>query len=566
MGNFFFKLAATNIKRNRAVYFPYIIAVAIISGVFFLTGAMIFSSGIRNLPNGPVSQMMLTFAVVVFGLFSFCFMLYINGFLIKRRKREFGLYSVLGLEKSHVCRVLLIENLLTLGLGVGIGFALAAVFGRLIFMLLLFWIHSADGSVFDLPSNAFILTGGLFGAIFLVTSLYNTAQVRLANPIALLQSERKGEKESKLLIPAALFGAGGIGLAYYLAQTLQGASTMLLFFPLAALVIVATIYLFRSGSIVFLRLLRRNKKLYYKPGNFVSIAGMFQRMKQNASGLAVICILGTMLIVTVCFSTSLYINIDANIREHNPYDAEISVPGVDDQSIASFDAQLSGLAQKHNVSLTQDTSKLIYGARNSESIRDTFTVEPDSKLAQLQNSIFLDGVLLFDIRGTEQDGKAFIADAKALYNDLHVKNGYFRDFYSSRDDSYGLFGGLIFTGAFFAILFLTLTILIIYFKQITEGHEDKERFVILQKVGMDDRQVRSTINRQILWVFFIPLAMALLNAAFSLRLLQSIQGFMIADTTLTIWVMLATCAIFSAVYLIAYRLTAKTYYKIVKWS
>lgn len=564
--NFFLRLAGTNVRRNSAVYFPYIIAVAIISCVFFLTCAIIFSNGIKNLPNGPTSQMILRFAVVVFGLFSFCFMLYINGFLIKRRKREFGLYSVLGLEKRHVCRVLVFENLLTLGLGVGIGFALAAVFGRLIFMLLLFWIHSADGSVFDLPSSAFIITGVLFGAIFLVTSLYNTAQVRLANPVALLQSERKGEKESKLLIPAALFGVGGIALAYYLAQTLQGQSTVLLFFPIAALVIVATIYLFRSGSIVFLRLLRKNKKLYYQPGNFVSISGMFQRMKQNASGLAVICILGTMLVVTVCFSASLYINIDANIRVHNPYDAEIKVQGIDDQAVAAFDAQMGELAGKHNLQLVADESKLIYGDNTNESFRDSITVESDSKLVRLKNSFLLDGTLLFDIQGTEQDAKAFVADAKAIYNSLQLQSHVFLDFYSSRDNSYGLFGGLIFTGAFFAILFLTLTVLIIYFKQITEGHEDKERFIILQKVGMDDRQVKSTINRQILWVFFIPLAMALLNAAFSLRLLQSIQGLIIADTTLTIWVMLATCGVFSAVYLIAYRLTAKTYYKIVKWS
>ncbi|MEI6101779.1 MAG: FtsX-like permease family protein, partial [Eubacteriales bacterium] len=376
----------------------------------------------------------------------------------------------------------------------------------------------------------------------------------------------KGEKESKFLIPSALFGVGGIALSYILAQTLEGASTLLLFFPIAALVIVSTIFLFRSGSIVFLALLRKNKKLYYKPDNFISISGMFQRMNQNASGLAVICILGTMLVVTVCFSTSLYVNMDANIRSHNPYDAEINLQGVDDQTTTAFDAQLGDLAIKHNVGLVLDTSKLVHGTKDTNSIQDRFIIQPDSKLTSLRNSILLDGTLMFDIKGTDQDGEAFVADAKAIYNNLHVKGGYFLDIYSSRSNSYGLFGGLIFTGAFFAILFLTLTVLIIYFKQITEGHEDKERFVILQKVGMDDKQVKSTINRQILWVFFIPLAMALLNAAFSLRLLEKIQGFMIADTSLTLWIMLATCAVFTLVYLIAYRLTAKTYYKIVKWS
>jgi putative ABC transport system permease protein len=174
--------------------------------------------------------------------------------------------------------------------------------------------------------------------------------------------------------------------------------------------------------------------------------------------------------------------------------------------------------------------------------------------------------MMFDIKGADQDGEAFVADATAVYNQLPVKSHSFIDIYSKRTDAYALFGGLVFAGAFFAVLFLALTILIIYFKQIKEGQEDRERFVILQKVGMDDAQVRSTINRQILWVFFIPLVMALISAAFSLRLIQNIQGFMVADTSLTIWVMVITCAVFTLVYLVAYRLTAKTYYKIVKWS
>jgi putative ABC transport system permease protein len=568
--SFFLRLALGNIRRNKNVYFPYIIAVAIISGVFFLTCAIIFSPGLSNMPSGKTAKVVLTFAVTVFAVFAFFFMLYINGFLIGRRKREFGLYSVLGLEKRHVCRVLLIENALTLGAGVGFGFLFAAIFGRLIFMLLMYFIHSAPDSVFLLPGNAFIITGILFGAIFGISSLYNTVQIRLANPIELLGSEKKGEKESKFLLPVALFGAGGILFSYYLSLTVQdGANALLLFFPLAGLVIAATYALFRSGSIIFLKFLRGRKKLYYKPDNFVSISGLFQRMRQNAAGLATICILGTMLVVTVCLSTSLYFNQETSLRARNPFDATYFMEGVEDNAVfETFDASLGEIAAAHNVSLSYDTGKLVKAANATDEDRDRVVIEEGSAPLLLQNSLVLDGTLMFDMQGREEDQKAFLADMNVYFTNAipeDLRQGSL-NIIQARQDSYAIFGGLVFAGAFFAVLFLTLTILIIYFKQITEGLEDRERFVILQKVGMDDRQVRATINRQILWVFFVPLAGALVNAAFSTRLIvKLLEVFGLFESNLTVVIMAVTCALFSLVYLLAYRLTAKTYYKIVKW-
>lgn len=567
--SFFLRLAFQNVRRNKNVYFPYMVAVAIISGVFFLTVAIIFSPSLSNMPSGVMAKAVLTFAVVVFGIFAFSFMLYINGFLISRRKREFGLYSVLGLEKRHVCRVLLIENALALGTGVGAGFLFAALFGRLIFMLLLHFIHSAPDSVFLLPANAFIITGILFGAIFGISSLYNTVQVRLANPIELLSSEKKGEKESRFLLPVALFGAGGILFSYYISLTVSnGGNAVMLFFPLAMLVIAATYALFRSGSIVFLKFLRGRKKLYYKPDNFVSISGLFQRMRQNASGLATICILGTMLVVTVCLSTSLYFNQEASLRTRNPFDVTYFMSGATEAELEAFDTQIGEAAAVHNLALSYDQAMLVPVADATDNTMDRVIQKPDSKLLLLKNSLVLDGVLMFDMQGSDTDEKAFLSDMNVYFTNA-IPEGHRQgslDIIESRESGYGIFGGLVFAGAFFAVLFLTLTILIIYFKQITEGHEDRERFVILQKVGMDDGQVRTAINRQILWVFFVPLAGALVNAAFSTRLIVKIlEAFGLFESDLTILIMIITCAVFSLVYLMAYRLTAKTYYKIVKW-
>ena len=566
--NFFLKLAWTNVRRNRSIYLPYCIAVAIISGVFFLINAIIYSPSLSNMPNGATAQMIFKFAVVVFGIFSFCFMQYINNFLIKRRKREFGLYSVLGLEKQHVCRVLLAENLLTMGAGVGFGFLFACIFGKLIFMLLLYLIKTAPNSAFDLPPQAFLITGILFGVIFLTTSLYNMAQIHLADPVGLLQSEKKGEKESRVLLPSALFGIGGIGFAYYMSLTIQNASSALgLFFPLAALVILSTYALFRSGSIVFLRFLRNRKKLYYSPDNFVSISGMFHRMKQNASGLATICILGTMLVVTLCVSSSLYYNQEQSMKEQYPFDANIYMESVTDENTFNIlDSQLGTLSQAYNVALTYDPNKLVQEKDADDLTFHRITVREDSRLLLLNNSLVLDGVVMFNMQGKEADCTAFLSDLRAaLTASFPTQNYNVTDIYSARVDGYGLFGGLIFAGAFFAILFLAITVLIIYFKQITEGHEDRERFVILQKVGMDDQQVKSTINRQILWVFFVPLVGALVNAAFSTGLIvKMLECFRLYDSDLTVLCMLVTCTFFTLTYLVAYRLTAKTYYGIVK--
>ena len=290
---------------------------------------------------------------------------------------------------------------------------------------------------------------------------------------------------------------------------------------------------------------------------------------KNASGLATICILGTMLAVTVCLSTSLYFNQEESLKSRNPFDATYFMEGVQDETVfETFDANLGEIAAAHNVALSYDENELVDEADATDETMDRVTIQEGSYPLFLQNSLVLDGVLMFDMEGTEEDQKAFLSDMNVYFTQAipeELRQGSL-NIIDARQDYYAIFGGLVFAGAFFAVLFLTLTILIIYFKQITEGHEDRERFVILQKVGMDDSQVRSSINRQILWVFFVPLAGALVNAAFSTRLIIKIlEVFGLFESSLTVVIMAITCALFSLVYLLAYRLTAKTYYKIVKW-
>lgn len=564
---FYLRLAWSNIRRNRKTFFPYILTTAIISGVFLLIAGLMFSDGLANLPTGQTAMGLFSFGLVVFGIFAFFFMIYINNFLIGRRKREFGLYGILGLEKRHVARVLVWENLLTLGAGVICGIIIALVFGRLLFLVLIKMIHAVPGSVFSIAPTAYTIMLLLFFGIFVMTSLLNLRQVRVSSPIELMSSEKKGEKDSKLMIPLTILGVICLAAAYYYAWSIvQPGVALGVFFLLAILVIIATNILFTSGSISALRALRANKKLYYKPRNFIAIGGMFQRMRQNAKSLATICILSTMLIVTVAGTLSLYLGQEEMLSGMHPYDVLVRTEkDTDEQAVRDFDSAITALAQENGVTLSADKDKLIY-EKQGEFERNNY-VSPDAKWVDTPNLIYFNGGMRFDVDGSEEDCLAFVSSLQALTNQTFPEGSHFvSDVFTARQDGYGLYGGLLFLGAFFGVLFLAVTVLIIYFKQISEGYEDKAQFEILQKVGMDDKQVKATINRQVLWVFFIPLGMTILHMVFASKIMaRMLQTFMLFDWGLVLSCIGGVCAVFVLLYLIVYTLTAKVYYRIVKW-
>lgn len=564
---FYLRLAWSNIRRNRKTFFPYILTTAIISGVFLLIAGLMFSDGLANLPTGQTAMGLFSFGLVVFGIFAFFFMIYINNFLIGRRKREFGLYGILGLEKRHVARVLVWENLLTLGAGVICGIIIALVFGRLLFLVLIKMIHAVPGSVFSIAPTAYTIMLLLFFGIFVMTSLLNLRQVRVSSPIELMSSEKKGEKDSKLMIPLTILGVICLAAAYYYAWSIvQPGVALGVFFLLAILVIIATNILFTSGSISALRALRANKKLYYKPRNFIAIGGMFQRMRQNAKSLATICILSTMLIVTVAGTLSLYLGQEEMLSGMHPYDVLVRTEkDTDEQAVRDFDSAITALAQENDVTLSADKDKLIY-EKQGEFERNNY-VSPDAKWVDTPNLIYFNGGMRFDVDGSEEDCLAFVSSLQALTNQAFPEGSHFvSDVFTARQDGYGLYGGLLFLGAFFGVLFLAVTVLIIYFKQISEGYEDKAQFEILQKVGMDDKQVKATINRQVLWVFFIPLGMTILHMVFASKIMaRMLQTFMLFDWGLVLSCIGGVCAVFVLLYLIVYTLTAKVYYRIVKW-
>ena len=566
---FYFKLALSNVRRNKITYLPYLVATAVMSGVFLLIAGLLFSKGMTNTPGGDTARMLFAFGLVVYALFTFAFMLYINNFLIKRRKKEFGLYGILGLDKRHVGRVLIWENTFVIGGGLICGTVIALVFGRLLFLVLMKLIHAVPGSTFSIPLIAFGLMFVLFFLVFLVTSVANIIRVHTASPIALLSSEKSGEKDKKGLLPLAILGLILLCGAYYYAWTTEIPGIALgLFFPLAIAVIFATYLLFLCGSIVVLRLLRMKKSLYYQADHFVTISGMFHRMRQNARGLATICILSTMLVVTISGTLSLYLGSEQMTRSMYPFDAQVYVPqSATQQQIVDYDATLNKIAAENHVTLTADKNKLITKLPEGEEFRRNNFVWEDSKFVEVPTLIFYDENYRMDINGKTEDCLAFVQAVRDQYSQSfsETPNLIVSDYYTAMEQGYGFYGGLLFLGAFFAVLFLAVAVLILYFKQVTEGYEDKERFEILQKVGMDDQQVKKTINAQVLWVFFLPLAATTLHMLFASKIMAwMLRLFMLYDWGLVLTCIGGTLLAFTLLYFAIYRVTARTYYRIVR--
>jgi putative ABC transport system permease protein len=488
----------------------------------------------------------------------------------------------------------------------------------------------------------------------------------MANPIDLLKSDHAGEKKTRFVIPITIVGLAMLGYAYYIAWSVTNPLIAFMkFFLAVVLVIFASYLLFTTGSIALLKILKNNKKYYYKPENFISIAGMIHRMKQNASGLASICILSTMVLVTVSTCLALFLgqedtlsymhkddiqiqfNENSDENQNNQLD-NIIVKAVDESGVeltseyqySSYDGSLlleddnlispntdiDLLADKvpdlisvsflsaenykiitgrdvvlddcHLIMLTSngeyeniksvhlgnssdektyevigyDTETVLTNGKNRDAKEELyFVVKDDSTAEQLvhrMNQNYNNGYTtktILNINGSQEECYQFsnqvMEEAKKLKDFASMDS-----IYLYRAVCYSIYGGLLFIGAFFTIIFLCATVLIIYFKQITEGYEDKSRFEMLQKVGMDDLEVKKTINKQILIVFFLPLLGALLHLSMaSNMIIKLLEVFYLYNVKLTLLCMLSASAVFAIAYILVYRLTAKTYVKIVKW-
>lgn len=657
--SFYRKLAVTNLKKNRNAYIPYILAGIGMVFTYVLFSLISESDGVTNIVGADTLQVMFQMGAVVISIFSVIFIFYANGFLMKRRKKEIALYGILGLERKHVCLVMLYESLISGLISVIGGIVLGLVFGKMFFMFLMKMTRIAEGSKLIINSSVFIKTFLFFMAVYLVTLLWNQLQVRLSKPIELLKGEEIGQKEKRSTPILAIIGLGLLAAGYYLAlKVVNPLAAINTFFIAVLLVIVGTYYTFRAGSIVILKLLKKNKIYYYKTNNFITVSGMIHRMKQNATGLANICILSTMVLVTVSTTIALFVGQEKIIAERNPTDYALSMEDGTADSIQLKDA-IFEVAQKHNVTIKDYTDIRIKGVMasyNDDTLQGVDTAEILGSDFKYYTAIFIpleeynkktgknvileeNEVLMsfgtnksarenvkvleesYTVKGACDDIGISISNDLSAYDTIYMvlndeerildtvkelnkgfttspndemeynvffdaegetddriacaneikdvtykiaKGRYFTNIDLDKEDGYKVYGGLVFLGFFLGVIFLLAMVMIIYFKQISEGFEDRKRYEILNKVGLDKKDVKKTINKQIIQVFFLPLLGAIIHVAFAFKMITKLLlMFLLTDTTLIFICTIVTIVIFAVIYIFVFKMTAKAYYRIV---
>ena len=656
------KLAISNLIKNRKLYYPFALSVILAVTISYLFYSLAFNPKIVDLRGASAIQFTLQLGLVVVTLASAIIVLYANSFVMKNRSKELGVYGMLGLEKRHLIgmtfKELLIFGLVTVTAGIGIG----ALFDNLIFALLLKLSKMKVELVATFQWSVVLSILLVFGLIFLVIVFLNAIRIIRMDALQLSREKAKGEKKGRFLVFQTILGLLSLGSGYYLAQSVTNALLAISTFFLAViLVILGTYLLFNAGITVFLKMLKKNKKYYYKPNNLISVSNLIFRMKKNAVGLATIAILSTMVLVTMSAATSIY-NGSENIKKLlYPHDMSISGQNVE---VEDLDQLLTQYAKEKNLTIStkdvlsyasfglssQDGTKLTTFAKGQNSVMPktvflVFDQKDYEKMTGQKLNLTNNEVGLFAKNDGLKGQKAFslnnqnytikqeiqqdflrdhVANQYVLlisdYNYLVVSN--LQDFLDKYQDSaiytqlyggmdvtaspeeqlklsddfdayvnnfshnfknedgmiYGaniasestvemnaLFGGVLFIGIFLSIIFMVGTVLVIYYKQISEGYEDRERFVILQKVGLDQKQIKQTINKQVLTVFFLPLAFAFLHLAFAYHMLSLILKVVgVVDSAMMLSVTLSICGIFALVYVLIFMITSRSYRKIIQ--
>ena len=647
-----FSMATSNLKKNHSLYLPYALTTIMVTMILYITHALSAMPELSTLRGGGAIAQTLGFGVIVVQLVALLTILYANAFVTKNRLKEYGLYSILGLDRKNIQLLSFIELLLFSVVSVGLGVVLGIVFHRFSFAVLFKLIRIPIGIEYSmqLGSIGFVLISMAF--IFGVVFFLNATKMYMSRPLEMLSEKKKGETKGRFIFLRALIGAGLLGGAYYMSQTIEApVAALYSFFVAVLLVILATYILFDAGSIVFLSLLQKNKRLFYQPTNFISISNLKFRMRKNAAGLASICILSTMVLVTLATTVALQTGTADLLKKSYPTDYSATAFVEDTSTIRQLSEQISKMKaqSKGTVSNEMNYLSVLRAAKSMEGGVDIEGVYPgDSPAAFITflsaddyNRIFGTNFQLGDneavlglVKGNDKNVSAirvngqltlqvkemmstsdfkeklpqlpyvadnvYVAVVKdptkmidgklgrgfyyALWNtstDTSAKTEEFEAYANvieaSNDDSitvgsredaakdiYGFMGSLLFVGALLSVAFFIGAVLVIYYKQISEGYEDRDRFVILQKLGIDQKTIKKSINRQVLIVFFLPLVTAFIHTAFAFKMYRKIIQLFGVDGNVTLNATIVIGAIFVVVYLIVYQITSRSYYKIIK--
>lgn len=666
----FSRLAKQNIRNNKSTYIPYIITcifcIAMIYMMEFLRDCPTLDQAVRQADE--VRMIVFTGEIVV-EIFCIIFLIYSNSFLMKRRQKEIGLYNILGLERNHIGIVMFLETIITSIGSLAGGIAAGIIGSKLALLLLLKLLHIPSVLGFYISVKGIFTCLFMFGIIFLMILFLNLAKIHLSRPVELLRGNNTGEKEPVAKWLMALIGFICLGAGYYLAVTTESPIKAITIFLLAVILVMAGTYLlFTAGSIVILKFLRRRKSFYYRTGNFISISGMLYRMKQNAIGLASICILSTGVLLMIAMTVSIYFGMNDIMLNRYPYDVDMSVTSISEEecqtAIEAFEKAIADNKVPVEKSVEEIYLDIVCSKngdqilikpantiRNSDSVlvlslldqaeyerltgisanlndgeifawypsavqKDSVTVDETeftvkkwldkNPLTRGEDAVSDNAVLVvtdedfkkfdemrtemykgvssapagedltlhlgLDITGSETDKIDFGTPVMEVVKDLKKNGGLSENSWITsgiRQQEYESYyadnGSLLFIGIFLGSLFLMGTAMIIYYKQISEGYEDQKRFEIMQKVGLSRREVRSSVRRQILMVFFLPLLMAMLHITMAFPMIRRmLLLFGMTNTKLFIGCTAGTVLIFAVVYGLIYLMTARSYYHIVE--
>ncbi|MCR1840530.1 ABC transporter permease [Murimonas intestini] len=662
--SFYPKMALTNIRKNGRMYLPYMIASICTIMMFFMMMTIIDNPGIDSMPGNISLKMMLILGEVIVGVFAVVFLFYTNSFLMKRRKKELGLYSILGLEKRHIGRILFFEVFFTAVFCLAAGILAGSLFSRLMFLILLKMVQTTAPFTIEFSRLAVKVTVTLFGAVFLATLVSDLFQIGRVRPIELLHGDKRGEKEPKARWILAFAGFALLGGGYYIALHVETPVEAIMEFFIATLLVMGGTYLlFTTGSIAVLKMLKKNKKFYYKPRHFTTVSGMLYRMKQNAVGLANICILSTGVLLAVSTTVSLNVGMSDLLKGLFPEDIGVYMVGSEGGIAEKLYSYLEGKAEEADVSFgpmidfthvrvyaersRDDLSEFVSGQQTGDAPNDYAIIMTDleqyNKVEGKNESLGKDEVIIsgnLKAYGEEKftlDGRSFhvkeekdsseivkrmlvrsqknyvvVFSDKSIIDELTAGidqnligkeeymgmdiqgsqesrnkfdtlliNDDFKGFVkqeninqkvyfsvnsgiSEGQEMRSFISGFLFIGIFIGVLFLMATALIIYYKQISEGYEDKERYVIMQQVGMSLSEVKKCIHSQILSVFFLPLLIAIVHICVAFNIINKLLWiFGLYNTPLFMLCTAVTILIFAVVYTIVFSLTSRTYVKIV---
>lgn len=666
----FSRLAKQNIRNNKSTYIPYMITcifcIAMIYMMEFLRDCPTLDQAVRQADE--VRMIVFTGEIVV-EIFCIIFLIYSNSFLMKRRQKEIGLYNILGLERNHIGIVMFLETIITSIGSLAGGIAAGIIGSKLALLLLLKLLHIPSVLGFYISVKGIFTCLFMFGIVFLMILFLNLAKIHLSRPVELLRGNNTGEKEPAAKWLMALIGFICLGAGYYLAVTTESPIKAITIFLLAVILVMAGTYLlFTAGSIVILKFLRRRKSFYYRTGNFISISGMLYRMKQNAIGLASICILSTGVLLMISMTVSIYFGMNDIMLNRYPYDVDMSVTSISEEecqtAIEAFEKAIADNKVPVEKSVEEIYLDIVCSKngdqilikptntiRNSDSVlvlsllnqaeyerltgisanlndgeifawypsavqKDSVTVDEkeftvkkwmdknpltcgedavsdnavlvvtdedfkkfDEMRTEMYKGVSSDPAgedltlhLGLDITGSETEKIEFGTPVMETVKDLKKSGGLSENAWiisGIRQQEYESYyadnGSLLFIGIFLGSLFLMGTAMIIYYKQISEGYEDQKRFEIMQKVGLSRREVRSSVRRQILMVFFLPLLMAMLHITMAFPMIRRLLLlFGMTNTKLFIGCTAGTVLIFAVVYGLIYLMTARSYYHIVE--